>query len=85
MLTRKIKCWCATQVHCAQGISRSPILVCAYLVATTPMCALEAIEFVQAKRHVVSPNLAFRRQLAQWGEQFDEKGKRTDRVKEQSL
>ncbi|KAI5995423.1 protein-tyrosine phosphatase-like protein [Pisolithus albus] len=62
-------------VHCTQGISRSPILVCAYLVATTPMCALEAIEFVQAKRHVISPNLAFRRQLVQWSEQFDEKGK----------
>ncbi|KAI6126474.1 protein-tyrosine phosphatase-like protein, partial [Pisolithus croceorrhizus] len=66
-------------VHCAQGISRSPILVCAYLVATTPMCAPEAIEFVQAKGHVVAPNLAFRRQLAEWSEQFNEKNKRADR------
>ncbi|KAI6008980.1 protein-tyrosine phosphatase-like protein [Pisolithus marmoratus] len=62
-------------VHCAQGRSRSPILVCAYLIATTPMGALEAIEFVQARRRVVSPNLAFRRQLAQWAERFNiEKG-----------
>ncbi|PIL24663.1 hypothetical protein GSI_12547 [Ganoderma sinense ZZ0214-1] len=50
-------------VHCAMGISRSATVVSAYLVATTSMQPHEAIEFVQSKREIVSPNLAFRRQL----------------------
>ncbi|KIJ61952.1 hypothetical protein HYDPIDRAFT_95280 [Hydnomerulius pinastri MD-312] len=58
-------------VHCLQGISRSATLVCAYLVATTPMHALEAIAHVQSKRGIVAPNLGFRRQLVVWGRQFD--------------
>ncbi|KAG1726086.1 protein-tyrosine phosphatase-like protein [Suillus paluster] len=59
-------------VHCFQGISRSPILICAYLVATTPMRALDSIEHVQAKRGIVCPNIGFRRQLIIWGRQFEE-------------
>ncbi|KAG0699916.1 protein-tyrosine phosphatase-like protein [Suillus ampliporus] len=59
-------------VHCFQGISRSPILICAYLVATTPMRALESIKHVQAKRGIVCPNIGFRRQLIIWGRQFEE-------------
>ncbi|OJA21558.1 hypothetical protein AZE42_03247 [Rhizopogon vesiculosus] len=59
-------------VHCFQGISRSPILICAYLVATTPMHPLESIKHVQAKRGIVSPNLGFRKQLVIWGSQFEE-------------
>ncbi|KAF9245356.1 protein-tyrosine phosphatase-like protein [Melanogaster broomeanus] len=59
-------------VHCFQGISRSATLVCAYLVATTPMGALDALAHVQAKRGIVAPNLGFRRQLVTWGHQFDE-------------
>ncbi|KAF9221471.1 phosphatases II [Gyrodon lividus] len=59
-------------VHCLQGISRSATLVCAYLVATTTMRALDALAHVQAKRGIVAPNLGFRRQLVAWGRQFDE-------------
>jgi len=59
-------------VHCLQGISRSATLVCAYLVATTPMRATEAIAFVQAKRGIVSPNPGFRRQLILWERQFED-------------
>jgi len=59
-------------VHCFQGISRSTTLVCAYLVATTPMRATEAIAHVQSKRGIAAPNLGFRRQLVAWGRQFDD-------------
>lgn len=55
-----------------QGISRSATLVCAYLVATTPMRAREAIAHVQSKRGIVSPNIGFRRQLVAWERQFDD-------------
>lgn len=65
-------------VHCFQGISRSPILICAYLVATTPMHALETIKHVQAKRGIVAPNIGFRRQLIIWGRQFEEAKIRAD-------
>ena len=60
------------QVHCAQGISRSAILVCAYLVATTRMRPLEAIEYVQARRPIVSPNLGFRHQLVVWAHHLEQ-------------
>lgn len=65
-------------VHCFQGISRSPILICAYLVATTPMHALETIKHVQAKRGIVAPNIGFRRQLVIWGRKFEEAKIRAD-------
>jgi atypical dual specificity phosphatase len=65
-------------VHCFQGISRSPILICAYLIATTPMHALETITHVQAKRGIVAPNIGFRRQLIIWGRQFEEAKIRAD-------
>lgn len=66
-------------VHCFQGISRSPILICAYLVATTPMHALESIKHVQAKRGIVAPNIGFCRQLIIWGRQFEEAKIRADK------
>lgn len=59
-------------VHCAQGISWSAILVCAYLVATVHMRALEAIEYVQAKRAIVAPNLGFRHQLMLWAHNLEQ-------------
>lgn len=63
---------CSEQVHCLQGISRSTTFVCAYLVATTPMRATEAIAHVQAKRGIAMPNLGFRRQLMSWERQFED-------------
>ena len=56
------------------GISRSATAVCAYLVATTSMTAVEAIEFVRSKRSVISPNLGFRSQLDTYEEQLYEAG-----------
>ncbi|KAJ8094439.1 hypothetical protein AAF712_005799 [Marasmius tenuissimus] len=50
-------------VHCYQGISRSATVVCAYLVATTGMRAIDSIAFVQSKRRIVCPNSGFRQQL----------------------
>ncbi|KAH7920385.1 phosphatases II [Leucogyrophana mollusca] len=58
-------------VHCFQGISRSATVICAYLVATTPMSPTQAIAFVQAKRGIVAPNVGFKRQLAIYGKQFE--------------
>ncbi|KAH7881775.1 phosphatases II [Phlebopus sp. FC_14] len=65
-------------VHCLQGISRSATLVCAYLIATSPMRALDALAYVQAKRGIVAPNLGFRHQLVVWGRQFDEEKTRAE-------
>ncbi|KAJ3732089.1 protein-tyrosine phosphatase-like protein [Lentinula guzmanii] len=50
-------------VHCFQGVSRSATVVCAYLISTAGMTAMESITFVQSKRRIVSPNNGFRKQL----------------------
>ncbi|KAL0956013.1 hypothetical protein HGRIS_002188 [Hohenbuehelia grisea] len=50
-------------VHCVMGVSRSATIVCAYLIATTGMNAIDSIEFVQTRRRIVCPNLGFRCQL----------------------
>jgi atypical dual specificity phosphatase len=59
-------------VHCFQGISRSATVVCAYIIATEYKHASEAVEFVQARRGIVCPNLGFRTQLATYAERFSE-------------
>ncbi|KAI0352158.1 phosphatases II [Trametes cingulata] len=50
-------------VHCAMGISRSPTVVCAYLIAHKGMSPHESLSFVMSRREIVYPNLGFRRQL----------------------
>ena len=45
------------------GISRSPTVVCAYLMAHKSMSPHEALNYVTSRRHIVCPNLGFRRQL----------------------
>jgi len=50
-------------IHCFMGISRSATVVCAYLISTKGMTAMEAINFAQSKRTIVSPNNGFRKQL----------------------
>jgi atypical dual specificity phosphatase len=52
------------------GISRSPTVICAYLVATTNMSATESVRHVQAIRTIVYPNFGFRRQLEQYSTQI---------------
>ncbi|KAJ2914655.1 hypothetical protein MD484_g5766, partial [Candolleomyces efflorescens] len=62
-------------VHCQQGISRSATIVCAYVIATMQLDALEAIEYVQAKRSIVCPNSGFRLQLATFSTPYIKKPK----------
>jgi len=57
-------------VHCLQGISRSPTIVCAYLIATRFITAKQAIKLVQSKRKVVDPNTGFREQLQKYESQI---------------
>ncbi|KAF7799690.1 hypothetical protein EIP86_010932 [Pleurotus ostreatoroseus] len=71
------------QVHCMMGVSRSATVVCAYLVATTPMIASEALAFVRERRSIVRPNSAFQQQLEAYALQFygkDAKARRTTRL-----
>lgn len=64
-------CLIPRKVHCLMGMSRSATVVCAYLVATTDMTAPVSIAHVQELRPVVSPNLGFRKQLAEYETRFD--------------
>ncbi|EIW58502.1 phosphatases II [Trametes versicolor FP-101664 SS1] len=50
-------------VHCAMGISRSPTVVCAYLVAHRGMSPHQALEYVVSRRAIVHRNAGFLRQL----------------------
>ncbi|KAF6761561.1 protein-tyrosine phosphatase-like protein, partial [Ephemerocybe angulata] len=57
-------------VHCQQGISRSATVVCAYICATEGMEGDDAIEYAQARRSIVCPNLGFRLQLTEFSRPF---------------
>ncbi|PFH51939.1 hypothetical protein AMATHDRAFT_141329 [Amanita thiersii Skay4041] len=50
-------------VHCLMGISRSATVLCAYLIATKNMKVDQAINYVQSKRPIISPNTGFKEQL----------------------
>lgn len=50
-------------VHCQAGISRSPALVIAYLMAHSGLSLHDAYRWVKSKRSVISPNFAFLGQL----------------------
>lgn len=50
-------------VHCLMGMSRSPTLVAAYLIAEKGLSDGEALEFLQRIRPIVDPNAGFRRAL----------------------
>jgi len=50
-------------VHCMAGISRSPTLVIAYLMAHEKKTLHQAIELVVSKRPCISPNCGFVNQL----------------------
>ncbi|KAF8568926.1 hypothetical protein P879_03733 [Paragonimus westermani] len=53
----------AVLVHCQAGISRSPALVIAYLMAHSDLSLREAYRLVKSKRSVISPNFGFLGQL----------------------
>ena len=50
-------------VHCFAGSSRSGSAVIAYLMASKQWDYMTALRFVQSKRQLVRPNLAFGKQL----------------------
>ncbi|KAF9166367.1 dual specificity phosphatase 12 [Actinomortierella ambigua] len=50
-------------VHCVAGASRSPTIVCAYLMKEQKLKVEEALEFVRTKRPLVGPNQGFMSQL----------------------
>jgi protein-tyrosine phosphatase len=53
----------ACLVHCNKGMSRSAILVLAFLVAHCNLSAVSALQLLQQKRPAVSPNPGFLSQL----------------------
>lgn len=46
-------------VHCAQGISRSPTIVIAYLMRKNNIGLVEALSMVKSKRPCICPNIDF--------------------------
>ncbi|KAG1843710.1 protein-tyrosine phosphatase-like protein [Suillus tomentosus] len=55
-------------VHCAMGVSRSPTVVCAYLMSTQRLSAHAAIQYVRKRRPKIHPNYGFMKQLIAFGE-----------------
>lgn len=53
-------------VHCLAGVSRSPAVCMAYLMYALRLSLDDAHDFLKAKRHLISPNLNFMRQLAEY-------------------
>lgn len=57
-------------VHCQAGISRSATICIAYLMHHKGLSLDEAYDFIQARRSVISPNMNFMRQLAEYEKQL---------------
>ena len=60
----------AVYVHCAAGVSRSASIVAGYLMHTNKWTVRQAIEFIAARRPVISPNAGFVKQLGEFQESF---------------
>jgi dual specificity MAP kinase phosphatase len=56
-------------VHCQAGVSRSPTIVIAYLMARNHQNLCEAFSFVKDRRSIVAPNLNFMGQLLEFDQQ----------------
>jgi len=69
-------------VHCQQGISRSPTIVCAFLMWSQRIPASLALGVVRFKRKHVRPNEEFLDQLEQFGMEL-ERGYRLQSVRVQ--
>lgn len=61
----------AVYVHCLMGMSRSPTIVAAYLIAEHGFTTEEALEFLTKIRPIVDPNAGFRRALKVWEESLE--------------
>jgi hypothetical protein len=55
-----------TFVHCRNGVSRSSLVVTAYLMARNNWTRDEALAYVRKKRPEARPNPAFMRRLLEW-------------------
>jgi hypothetical protein len=55
-----------TFVHCRNGVSRSGMVVVAYLMFEHDWSPDEALEFVRSRRPETRPNRAFMKLLAEW-------------------
>lgn len=53
-------------VHCLAGISRSPTICIAYLMYSRHLSLDQAHDFIKQRRTLISPNLNFMRQLAEY-------------------
>lgn len=69
-------------IHCLGGISRSPTLVCAYLMKSCGLTWRQALAFVKAKRSCVDPNIGFLSQLEEWEGMVHEKNNRKEVLEE---
>ena len=50
-------------IHCSEGISRAPALLCSYLMWKKRLCFNEALQMIKEKRSCVEINLSFMFQL----------------------
>jgi len=50
-------------VHCGSGVSRSPTIVCSYLMKKYGIGAEKALREVHSKRNCVCPNMGFMKRL----------------------
>jgi atypical dual specificity phosphatase len=57
-------------VHCMCGISRSPSIVMAYLMATQGMSLSDSLSHIKAKRKISCPNSGFMDQLTDYEEKL---------------
>eukprot|EP01084_Bolivina_argentea_P088670 160071_1 len=56
----------AVLVHCVAGVSRSAIIVIAYMMKRRNMKYLEAMQYVKKRRNIINPNYGFCNQLKHW-------------------
>jgi len=56
-------------VHCQAGVSRSPSIVAAYLIARSHKSLSEAFTFIKDRRPIVAPNINFMGQLLEFEQQ----------------
>jgi len=55
-----------TYVHCMNGVSRSAMVVAAYLMFKHDWTVPQSLEFIRTKRPIVRPNPAFMPLLEEW-------------------